>query len=130
MRFAKLVFLSAGVYGLVVMTPLYFLEQRIGADNPPAINHPEYYYGFAGVGVAWQLMFLVIGRDPARYRLAMLPAVVEKASFAIPIPMLYAWGRVPGTTVGFAAIDGVLAVLFILAFVRTRAEARPGIASD
>lgn len=121
MRFAKRVFLAAGVYGLVVMTPSYFLEQRIGQDYPPAINHPEYYYGFAGVGVAWQLMFLLISSDPVRYRLAMLPAVVEKVSFAVPIPILYGLGRVPGAMVGFAAIDGLLAVLFILAFLRTRA---------
>ena len=74
MRFARRLFLTSGIYGLIVMTPLYVIEQRVGSDHPPAITHPEYYYGFAGVGIAWQLMFLVIASDPVRYRMAMLPA--------------------------------------------------------
>ncbi len=125
MRFARRVFLASGIYGLIVMTPLYFLEQRVGLDHPPAVTHPEYYYGFAGVGVAWQLMFLVIASDPIRYRVAMLPAVAEKVSFAVPIPILYALGRVPGAMVAFAGIDGLLAVLFIVAFLRTPAQHPP-----
>ena len=122
MRFARRVFLASGVYGLIVMAPLYFLEQRVGLDHPPAINHPEYYYGFAGVGIAWQLMFLLIGSDPVRYRMAMLPAVVEKVSFAMPIPILFALGRVPAAMVAFATIDGFLAVLFIVVYLRTPAQ--------
>jgi hypothetical protein len=125
MRFARRVFLASGIYGLIAMTPLYVLEQQVGLDHPPAINHPEYYYGFAGVGIAWQLMFLVIGSDPFRYRMAMLPAVVEKVSFAIPIPILYALGRVPAAMVAFAAIDGFLAVLFVVAYLRTPAQGPP-----
>src|SRR5262249_47353478 len=95
MRFAKWVFLVAGVSGILMVAPLYFREQGMGEDYPPAINHPEYYYGFAGVTLAWQFLFLVIASDPPRYRPAMLPALLEKASFALAIPVLYALGRVP-----------------------------------
>ena len=49
-------------------------------------------------------MFLLIGSDPVRYRAAMLPAMVEKASFAIAIPILYAAGRVAPVWLGFAAM--------------------------
>jgi hypothetical protein len=45
-------------------------------------------------GLAWQFMFLVIGSCPIRFRRAMLPGMVEKASFAIAIPTLYALERV------------------------------------
>ena len=45
MKFAKIVFLVAGIYGLIVLLPLYFLEERTGRDFPPPITHPEYYYG-------------------------------------------------------------------------------------
>ena len=64
-------------------------------------------------------MFLVIGSDPIRFRRAMLPAMVEKASFSIAIPTLYALERVSVTWVGFAAMDATWLVLFIIAYVRT-----------
>ena len=48
MRFAKRVYRVAGVYGFIAIVPLYFMEGRIGHDTPPAITHPEYYYGFVG----------------------------------------------------------------------------------
>jgi hypothetical protein len=51
MKFSKIVFYAAGVCGLLVLVPQYFLEEKNGRDFPPAINHPEYYYGFIGVAV-------------------------------------------------------------------------------
>ena len=83
MIFARRVFLIAGIYGLLVLLPLYFLEARIGRDQPPAITHPEYFYGFLGVAVSWQVAFLVISRDPVRFRPLMVPAVLEKATFGL-----------------------------------------------
>lgn len=123
MRFARWVFLLAGITGLFMILPLYFMEEKFGRDYPPPINHPELYYGFAGVTLAWQLMFLVIARDPVRYRLAMLPAIVEKAGYAIAVPVLYAQGRVTGTMVGFAAMDATWLVLFTVAYLRTPRDA-------
>jgi hypothetical protein len=118
MRFARWVFLLAGVCGVVIMAPMYFLETRLGQDNPPGITHPEIYYGFVGVALAWQLMFLVIAFDPVRYRLAMLPAIVEKVSFVIAILILCVLGRVTGSVIGFAVLDAIWMVLFAVAFVR------------
>lgn len=57
MKFAKWVYRIAGIYGLLILTPQYFLETKNGIDFPPAINHPEYYYGFIGVALAWQVAF-------------------------------------------------------------------------
>jgi hypothetical protein len=119
MRFAKWVFLLAGVSGVLMVAPLYLLEGRMGEDYPPPINHPECYYGFVGVTLAWQIMFLVIASDPVRYRTAMLPAMLEKASFAVAVPVLYALGRVAATWVGFAAMDATWLVLFVVAYLRT-----------
>ena len=81
MKFAKRLFSIAGVYGLLTLLPQYFLERKIGRDFPPPISHPEFYYGFIGIAVAWQILFLIIASDPHRYRAAMLAAVVEKATF-------------------------------------------------
>src|SRR6267378_5544383 len=52
MKFAKVVFWVAGIWGLVVITPLYFLFDLIGKQDPPAITHPGFYYGFAGCVIA------------------------------------------------------------------------------
>jgi hypothetical protein len=125
MRFVKWVFLLAGVSGILLAVPPYFLEQQTGEDYPPPITHPEYYYGFFGVTLAWQFMFLVIASDPVRYRRAMLPAMLEKAGFAIAIPILYAAGRAAAVWIGFAAMDATWLLLFVVAYMRTPKEPLP-----
>jgi hypothetical protein len=119
MKFAKWVFAIAGIYGLAVIPPMYFFENQIARDFPPAITHPEYFYGFIGVTLAWQLLFLVLASDPPRYRLIMLPAVVEKATYGIAIIWLLMQQRVPEISLGFALIDLILGTLFLIAFWKT-----------
>jgi hypothetical protein len=97
MRFAKWVFLVSGTYGVLLVTPTFFLEERTGRDYPPAITHPEYFYGFVGTVLALQLLYLLIGSDPVRYRPAMLVATFAKTSFAIAAPTLYFLGRTPAS---------------------------------
>jgi len=123
MRFARWVFLIAGIYGLIVVTPQYFMEGMIARMTGP-ITHPEYFYGFVGVVVAFQLVFLVIPRDPVRFRPIMLPSVVEKLTFGIAAWALYAAQRVRADILLFAGIDLVLAVLFMMAWMKTRDVAR------
>jgi hypothetical protein len=119
MPLARWVFLLAGVSGILLVVPPYFLERRTGEDYPPPITHPEYYYGFFGVTLAWLFLFLVIASDPVRYRGAMPPAMLEKATFAVAIPLLYAAGRVAGVWVGFASMDATWLLLFAAAYLRT-----------
>jgi len=122
MRFAKLVFLVAGIYGLLVMLPQYFLEEKTGRDFPPPITHPEYYYGFVGVVVAWQVLFLLLARNPGRYRMMMIPAILEKATFAIAVIILFLQDRVSPVMLGAAIIDSIFGVLFAVAYVKTPNE--------
>jgi hypothetical protein len=125
MTFARRVFRFAGIYGLVVLLPQYFLESRIGQDTPPPITHPEFFYGFLGVAIAWQAAFLIIAHDPLRYRPLMLAGVVEKFSFPAAVAVLFAHGRVAAAVAVFAGIDFVLGVLFLAAWYFTRAEPEP-----
>jgi hypothetical protein len=120
MKFAKRVFGVAGIYGMLVMLPQYFLEGKINADSPPAITHPEYFYGFIGLALAWQFLFLLIASDPVRFRLAMLPAILEKLAFGVPAIILYVQHRLAVQVLVFGLIDLVLAVLFVTAFGSTR----------
>lgn len=122
-RFARRVFAVAGTYGLIVTAPLYFLEERIGRDAPPAITHPEYYYGFTGVVIAWQLAYLLVSRDPVRLRPLMPVAVLEKLAFGLPALVLYARHRLTSDMLAFGLIDLVLGAFFLAAWVRTGARA-------
>ena len=119
MKFAKWTYLVAGLYGLLVLVPQYFLESRTGIDFPPPITHPEYYYGFIGVAVAWQIAFLIISRDPQRYRPLMIATVVEKYTYGIAVLLLFGQGRVAVAVLVTALIDLVLGTLFIVAFKKT-----------
>jgi len=119
--FARRVYTIAGIYGLLVMFPQYFLEDKIGRDTPPPITHPEYFYGFIGIVLVWQIAFLVIARDPARFRALMPVTVLEKLVFAIPVALLYAQGRVAPTALFFGGIDLVLGVLFFVSYRRVGA---------
>ncbi|MCA1565406.1 MAG: hypothetical protein LC803_07185 [Acidobacteria bacterium] len=119
MKFAKVVFLIAGVYGLLALLPQYFLEDYNGHNYPPPITHPEYYYGFIGVAVAWQMVFLILAKDPLRFRPLMIPAVLEKLSFGIVAVILYLQQRLSTSLFGAGLIDLILAALFVAAYVKT-----------
>ena len=122
MRFAKVVYLVAGIYGLAVIVPMYFLKVKIGRDLPPAITHPEYFYGFVGVALAWQILFLVLARDPLRYRPMMIPAIVEKLSYGIALVILHLQHRLPLIVFQVGSVDWLFAVLFAAAYIATRRD--------
>lgn len=123
MNFAKRLFSIAGIYGLIVLLPQYFLEAKTGRDFPPPITHPEYYYGFLGVALAWQVLFLLIARDPVRYRAMMIPAVLEKASFGLAAIVLFLLQRISTVILGFAVLDLIFGALFVVAYLKTPARA-------
>ena len=122
MKFARYSFLIAGIYGLLSLSPMYFLEAKNGRDFPPAITHPEFYYGFIGVALAWQVLFLVLSINPKRYRPMMIPAMLEKLSFAIPVIALFLQNRVAFLMVVAAVPDLIFLGLFVTAFIKTRSE--------
>ena len=120
MKFAKIVFRVAGIYGLLVLTPVYFLENKIGRDTPPAITHPEYFYGFVGMGLAWQFLFLVLSTDPVKYRAMILPSILEKISYGIALAVLFSQHRLPVSVLAVGSVDWIFAFLFLAAYFKTK----------
>jgi len=120
MKFAKWVFLLSGIYGILVLIPFYFLENKIGMDQPPAITHPEYFYGFIGVGLAWQVAFLIISRDPKKYRILMIPSMLEKFSFSGAVLVLLLGHRIDPSFVLSGSIDFTMGILFLVSFLRLK----------
>lgn len=123
--FARRVFFWAGVYGLLALAPLYFLEDTLGRLAPPAFNRPEQFYSFLGVALAWQWAFLLIARDVDRYRAFMLPAAAEKLFSAGAVLLLYATGRIEALTAAPALVDALLGGLFLLSYLGYR-PGKPG----
>lgn len=118
MKFAKWVYRIAGIYGLLVLAPLLFLERVVSQTSPPAITHPEYYYGFAITGVAWQVAFLVIGNDPQRFRTLMPITWLEK-SWGLIAVVLYIESRISLQVLAFGLIDLLFAAFFVSAYITT-----------
>jgi hypothetical protein len=120
MKFAKVVFWLAGIWGVVILTPLYFMFSMIGEKDPPPITHPAFYYGFVGTALAWQIAFFVIATNPGRYRPLMIAGMFEKFSYAAALITLYMRGRLHASDLTFGVIDLIFGILFVFAFLKTK----------
>src|SRR5262245_2528189 len=121
MRFARIVFVGAGVWGIAVLTPLYWLVDITGRRYPPPADYPHFFYGFFSVAMAWQIAFVIIGSNPMRFRPLMLPSVIEKLGHVITLAVLYGRSHISAIDAQAGIPDLVLGALFIAAFARTRA---------
>jgi uncharacterized membrane protein YccC len=119
MRFAKILFWIAGIWGVLVITPLYFMFNLISRTDPPPITHPGFFYGFVGAALAWQIAFFIIATNPPRFRPLMLPSVLEKFSYSIAVILLVMQGRMQASDLVFGSVDLLLGVLFVIAYFRT-----------
>ena len=115
MTFARWTFRIAGLWGLSILTPFYFLFDRLGAGHAP-----QSYFGFLAVTMAWQVGFLVIATDPARFRPLMVPAMIEKFGYVATILVLYLQHRATPADLATIVPDLLLGVLFALSFVKTQ----------
>jgi len=120
MRFPKIVFLIAGIWGVLVITPLYFMFDVISRNDPPPITHPGFFYGFASAALAWQIAFVFIARDPVRYRPLMIPSIFEKLSYGVAVITLVLQGRMHRSDLVFGVVDLLLGAMFTLSYIKTR----------
>jgi len=116
MKLAKWTFLIAGIVGLLSTVPLIFAEESM------AVKQPEFYYGFVFLDICWQIVYLFISSDPVRLRPMMIPAFLAKGSGTVALTWLYLQGRVSSQWIAIGAVDGVFAVLFLVAFWATRSK--------
>src|SRR3954447_18125394 len=114
MKLARIVFIGAGIWGIAVLTPLYWLIDITGRQYPAPSDYPQFFFGFIAVALVWQIAFLMIGFDPARFRMLMIPAMMEKFSYVGTLIVLYANGRISAIDVQPAIPDGVIGLLFIV----------------
>jgi len=117
MRFAKISFTVAGWWGIAQIIPLFFLLNEVGQRSPPLVTHPEFYFGFLVVALAWQFAFLVISRDPVRFRPIMVPGVIEKFGFALACLALYLRRELSVRDASWATIDFLFGVAFVISYL-------------
>lgn len=126
MTFAKWVFTIGGIWGVLIIAPLFFLEGALAEATGP-FSHPDAYYGFLASTLTWQFAYLLIGRNPVAYRPFMLLGALGKLLYAGATWALFAQGRIPVTVPLIASPDLLLAVLFVMAWFRTRPSAVQGV---
>jgi hypothetical protein len=115
---ARWIFILAAAYGVPAMGSWYFVTPKIVWQAPS--QQPEIYYGFAGLAVAWQVVFLLIAFNPLRYRpLMLLAAFGEKFLFSGMLILLMHRHIARPHWRPFAAIDFLLGVAFVIAFLIT-----------
>ncbi len=123
MKFARIVFLVAALYGMFVTLPLFFMEDKFNIEYPPVITHPEYYYSFAGIVMVCQFLFLAVAIYPSGLRAFMLFGVFEKLSLLPAFIILFPQGRFPTHWILLFIIDLTLGILFLASYFASRPAA-------
>jgi hypothetical protein len=121
-RFARIVFVVAGIWGIAVLTPFYWLVDVTGRQYTSPTEYPHFFYGFFSVAMAWQIAFLVIGSNPVRFRPLMIPAAIEKFGYVVTLAVLYSQARISTADAQAAGPDLLLGILFIVAFAKIRSS--------
>jgi hypothetical protein len=122
MKFAKVVFWGASAFGVLLLTPLYFMFDFVGRLDPPPITHPQFYYGFVGVALVWQFVYFTIATDPERFRPMMILSVLAKGSYVGTLLVLYLQDRISPIQASTGIPDALLMILFVAAFLKTRSQ--------
>ena len=122
MKFAKTVYILAGLWGFIVLLPIFWLVDISGHHYAPPPAYPQFFYGFLMVALAWQLAFLIIGSDPLRFRPLMIACMFEKFSYVVLLIVLYSQARISYADLQAAVPDGVLGTLFVISFLKTRTD--------
>lgn len=123
LKAAKYIFGAAGIYGTALLLPRLntWGERYSDKDWAPVPKEaPVYYYGFVSGALTWQLAFLLMARDPIKYRDLMPIAMLEKFVFVGSCAMLAWQGRLQPTMKIAAVVDGTLGALFVAAYALTK----------
>src|ERR1019366_1402425 len=124
LRIVRWIFVVAGLYGTVLTISMLV--------HPPAMlgkapwQQPEIYYGFATMGLAWQVVFFLIAGDPRRYRIMMfVSAIYDKLAFVAVLVVLLLKRRAELHWVGPAVNEFVFAMAFLVSYFLTAETPKP-----
>jgi hypothetical protein len=109
------IFRISGVYGILILVPQLFRESAFAGGTQ--LTHPEFFYGFFLVSLAFQVLFLIISTDPLKYRDAMLACFLEKGGHFISCLLLFLQKRVSAEMMIASSPDALMLCLFIYSYI-------------
>jgi hypothetical protein len=109
----------AGMYGIALLVPPLFLESKYSGLYPPPITHPEFFYGFFALGIAWQVLFFILATDPIKYRAMMIPSMLEKIGYPVALIFLHFQHRIAPRMFALGSVDWLFLILFAIAYIKT-----------
>ena len=122
----KFVFAASAFYDAILAVIFLFFARPIfnyfGVELP---NHMGYLHFPALLLVLFAWMYWRIASDPARYRNLMPYGIGLKASYCIVVLYHWATGGVPSMWIPLAWIDFIFLILFVQAWRKAEAGARP-----
>jgi hypothetical protein len=128
MRFARYVFLSAGVLGLLLAVWSVYTVVVYGQTTVPDVARTVglSFCGSFFLYVCWQVLYVMLSRDPSRYRPTMIVAFLAELAAPVCPAWLYLYGIKLWIPIVVAHL--ALAALFLVAFWLTGRESRRGAA--
>lgn len=113
----RLVFAIAGVYDLLIgLVFLFFGPQIFDATEVPYPNHWAYLQFSALLVMVFGIMFFAVAHDPVGNRNLMLYGMLLKLSYTGLVAYYWVTTDCPLLFKPFAIIDGVMFVLFLIAY--------------
>ena len=105
----------------MITLPLYFLCNLCRQAEPTrqSITQSSITDLWASPSLS-KWFFLAIGRDPQRYRMMVIPSILEKLSYVLANLALFLTHDISTTQALPSSTDLVLAILFITAWTKTR----------
>jgi hypothetical protein len=120
-RRSRNIFRASGIYGILILAPQLFREKAFVLPGLP-MNHPEFFYGFFIVSLAFQFVFLMISSDPVRYRPMIFAGLAEKGGYAVACILLFVHHRMAPDFFILYSVD----ILFLCLFAYSYIIIKPG----
>jgi hypothetical protein len=122
-RISRNIFRISGVYGILILAPQLFRERSFDTAGIH-LSHPEFFYGFFLVSLAFQVLFIIISTDPLRYRSTMIACFIEKGGHFISCLWLFLHNRVSAEMFLVSSPDALMLCLFIYSYRITQNNSR------
>jgi hypothetical protein len=108
---------------VVVLTPLYVLLDVTGRQYAPPSAYLQFFYGFLAVTMAWQIA--ISWSSPTRFRLPMIPSIVEKLGYVVTAAADPAAARAASVSAARSRGFRSAVSVFLTAMVVAHASAEP-----
>jgi hypothetical protein len=122
-KIARNIFRISGAYGILILAPQLFRESAFSASGA-ALDHPEFFYGFFLVSLAFQMIIIIISTDPLTYRPMMLAGFIEKGGHFSSCIFLFFRHRLATDMLIASSPDGLMLCLFIYCYIITSKQNR------